>query len=131
MSELQIHIIVIFFVLETLEVSWQKGDNILEILLQNHSIYQSKGIFLFILRHYAFIFSCYIAVSYFSFAIAFVFLMKFLDISYKLVKINNINKHGITYINTKLVNKGSITDISKLKYMSAFVYTLILIIGFY
>ena len=131
MSETHIHIITIFFIFEILEIHWQKGNNILEILLQNHLVYQSQGILLFILRHYAFIFSCYIAIAYFSFATMFLFLVKFLDISYKLIKIKNINKHGLTYINENLVNKGSITNVSSLKYASAFIYSLFLMINFY
>jgi hypothetical protein len=130
MSETQIHIIIIFFIFEILEVNWQKGQNILEILLHNHSIYQSKGIFLFFIKHYAFIFLCYIVVIYPSFTTTFIFLLKFLDIAYKLIKIKKINKYGINYINENLITQGSITNISSLKYVSAFVYSLFLFISF-
>ena len=130
MSETQMHIIVIFFIFEILEVHWQKGKNILEILLHNHFIYQAKGVFLFFIRHYAFIFSCYIVVVYPSFATVVLFSIKFLDISYKLIKIQKINKYGVNYINESLINKGSITNISNLKYASAFVYSLFLFVNF-
>ena len=111
----------IFISLEFIESNWQKADSLYEVLINNF-IKKKKNIFLYFIMHITFFYTIFLSFYFanFGFWMSSIFIVKFLDISFKLA------------IMKKLSNGASIEEIMAinikmtpiLRYFNVIVYPL-------
>lgn len=75
----------LFVAIEIFESNWQKSDTLHGVILNNYKIY-SKSIFLFFVLHASFYYTIFVSMylNNFSFWMSSIFIVKFLDIAFKL-----------------------------------------------
>ncbi|CAI8238211.1 MAG: Uncharacterised protein [Arcobacter lacus] len=75
----------LFVAIEIFESNWQKSDTLHGVILNNYKIY-SKSIFLFFILHASFYYTIFVSMylNNFSFWMSSIFIVKFLDIAFKL-----------------------------------------------
>lgn len=90
MDELILNYVLLFVILEIYEISWQKAQSMMGMLVRMHKYY-SKSIFLFLIMHPTFYFSVGFAMlsEYNIFAMILVFI-KTVDLATKILLINQI-----------------------------------------
>ena len=78
-------LLIIFIALEFFESNWQKSDTLYGFLNNNFLLFK-KNIFLYFIFHISFIYAIFISfyLNNFSFWMSSIFIVKFIDISFKL-----------------------------------------------
>ncbi|MEN8717837.1 MAG: hypothetical protein ABF301_04130 [Sulfurovum sp.] len=90
----------LFVAIEIFESNWQKSDTLHGVILNNYKIY-SKSIFLFFVLHASFYYTIFLSIylNNFSFWMSSIFIVKFLDIAFKLSMMKKLsNGMDIKYI---------------------------------
>lgn len=111
----------IFISLEFIESNWQKADSLYGVLINNFLLFK-KNIFLYFIMHITFFYTIFLSFYFtnFGFWMSSIFIVKFLDISFKLVIMkklsNGVSIEEIMAINVKM------TPI--LRYFNVIVYPL-------
>jgi len=89
-NELILNYILLFIILEIFEISWQKADSIMGMIIRMHKYY-SKSIFLFLIMHPTFYFSIGFAMlSEYSLSAMILVFIKTADIATKILLIEQI-----------------------------------------
>ena len=90
LNELIINYLILFIALELYEVSWQKADSIMGMLIRMHKQY-SKSIFLFLIMNPTFYFSIWFAmVSDYSPSAMILLFIKTMDLATKILLIEQV-----------------------------------------
>lgn len=114
-------LLLIFISLEFIESNWQKADSLYGVLINNFLLFK-KNIFTYFLMHITFFYTIFLSFYFtnFGFWMSSIFIVKFLDISFKLVIMkklsNDVPLEEIMAINVKM------TPI--LRYFNVIVYPL-------
>lgn len=114
-------LLLIFISLEFIESNWQKADSLYGVLIDNFLLFK-KNIFTYFLMHITFFYTIFLSFYFtnFGFWMSSIFIVKFLDISFKLVIMkklsNDVPLEEIMAINVKM------TPI--LRYFNVIVYPL-------
>lgn len=114
-------LLIIFIALEFFESSWQKSDTLYGFLNNNFLLFK-KNIFLYFIFHISFIYSIFISfyLNNFSFWMSSIFIVKFIDISFKLSIMRKLlNGTSIEEIIPMNINMSPI-----LRYFNVIVYPL-------
>jgi len=93
-------LLLIFIALELFESNWQKSDTFYGVIKNNYLIYE-KNIFFFFFLNPTFFFSVYVAMKFnnFGFLMSSIIVLKFLDISFRLLLMKKIqNNEDINYL---------------------------------
>lgn len=89
-NETILNYLIIFIALELYEVSWQKADSIMGMLIQMYKQY-SKSIFLFLLMNPTFYFSIWFAmISEYSISAMVLLFLKTMDVATKILLIEMV-----------------------------------------
>ncbi len=114
-------LLIIFIALEFFESSWQKSDTLYGFLNNNFLLFK-KNIFLYFIFHISFIYAIFISfyLNNFSFWMSSIFIVKFIDISFKLSIMRKLlNGMSIEEIIPMNINMSPI-----LRYFNVIVYPL-------
>ena len=114
-------LLIIFITLEFFESSWQKSDTLYGFLNNNFLLFK-KNIFLYFIFHISFIYAIFISfyLNNFSFWMISIFIVKFIDISFKLSIMRKLlNGMSIEEIIPMNINMSPI-----LRYFNVIVYPL-------
>ena len=114
-------LLIIFIALEFFESSWQKSDTLYGFLNNNFLLFK-KNIFLYFIFHISFIYAIFISfyLNNFSFWMSSIFIVKFIDISFKLSIMRKLlNGTSIEEIIPMNINMSPI-----LRYFNVIVYPL-------
>jgi len=84
---------IFFIAIELFETNWQKSDTLYGLIENNYKIF-SKNIFLYFILHLSFFYALYLSftLNNFSFFMSFIIVLKFLDISFKLIIMKKLSK---------------------------------------
>ena len=116
-----ISLLLIFIALEFFESTWQKSDTLYGFVNNNFTFFK-KNIFIYFILHLSFFYTIFLSFYFtnFGFWMSSIFIVKFLDISFKLVIMkklsNGVSIEEIMAINVKM------TPI--LRYFNVIVYPL-------
>ena len=114
-------LLIIFIALEFFESNWQKSDTLYGFLNNNFLLFK-KNIFLYFIFHISFIYAIFISfyLNNFSFWMSSIFIVKFIDISFKLSIMRKLlNGMSIEEIIPMNINMSPI-----LRYFNVIVYPL-------
>lgn len=114
-------LLIIFIALEFFESNWQKSDTLYGFLNNNFLLFK-KNIFLYFIFHISFIYSIFVSfyLNNFSFWMSSIFIVKFIDISFKLSIMRKLlNGMSIEEIIPMNINMSPI-----LRYFNVIVYPL-------
>lgn len=114
-------LLIIFIALEFFESSWQKSDTLYGFLNNNFLLFK-KNIFLYFIFHISFIYAIFVSfyLNNFSFWMSSIFIVKFIDISFKLSIMRKLlNGMSIEEIIPMNINMSPI-----LRYFNVIVYPL-------
>ena len=111
----------IFILLEFFESSWQKSDTLYGYLQNNFLIFK-KNIFLYFVLHMTFFYTIFVSfyLNNFSFLMSSIFIIKFLDLSLRLL----IMKKLLNDISLEMIIPMNIKMSSILRYFNVIVYPL-------
>lgn len=118
-------------VVEFLEIYWQKGNSIKELLVYNYQSYNKAPIFYFV-KHLGFLYILYIIVGLGlinTFSIT-ILIMKSVDLLFKLKIISKLNEHGEGYIDEVLNNFDARLS-TRLKYSNILIYPILLFLALF
>jgi hypothetical protein len=126
-----VELILVMVMLEYLEISWQKGNTLKELLMFNYHSYKSSSL-LYFSRHIGFVYILFIIlyldlVNFFTISII---VMKTLDIVFKLKVISNIDKDGERYLDS-LIGPIDFKITTSLKYSNIVIYPLLLLFALF
>lgn len=78
-------LLLIFFILELFESTWQKSETLFGLINNNFNIYK-KNIFLYFILHTTFFYTIFLSFYFnnFGFWMSSIFIIKFADIAFKL-----------------------------------------------
>ena len=109
----------IFILLEFFESSWQKSDTLYGYLQNNFLIFK-KNIFLYFVLHMTFFYTIFVSfyLNNFSFLMSSIFIIKFLDLSLKLL----IMKKLLNDISIEMIIPMNIKMSVFLRYFNVIVY---------
>ncbi|QKF78559.1 hypothetical protein CP964_14130 [Arcobacter defluvii] len=81
----------IFIAIEFFESNWQKSDTLFGLIKNNFSIFK-KNIFLYFILHPSFFYTIFLSfyLNNFGFLMSSILILKFLDISFKLILMKNL-----------------------------------------
>jgi len=91
---------VLFVCLELFESTWQKADTFYGVIKNNYNIYE-KNIFIYFLFNPTFFFSLYLSMQFnnYGFLMSSIIVLKFLDISFRLLLMDKIQKNeDVSYL---------------------------------
>jgi len=91
---------VLFVCLELFESTWQKADTFYGVIKNNYNIYE-KNIFIYFLFNPTFFFSLYLSMQFnnYGFLMSSIIVLKFLDISFRLLLMEKIQKNeDVSYL---------------------------------
>jgi hypothetical protein len=128
-ENLTIGFVVSLMIFEYVEISWQKGETLKELLAYNYITYQYGSIYYFT-KHTAFLFIVFTIVytnMINSYTITLLF-MKFLDIGFKLYVVGEINNKGEVFI-AQLFNNQDYPLSNTIRYSNMFIYPSIMYLG--
>jgi hypothetical protein len=111
----------IFVTLEFFESSWQKSDTLYGLINNNFSIF-NKNIFLYFTLHLTFFYTIFLSIylNNFAFWMSSILVIKFLDISFKLILMQKLsNGKDISEIMPMNINMNLI-----FRYMNVLIYPL-------
>ena len=82
----------IFVAIELFESNWQRSDTLFGIVHNNFLIFR-KNIFIYFILHPSFFYTIYLSFNFnnFGFLMSSILILKFLDISFKLTLMKNLN----------------------------------------
>ena len=127
--ETLIGFVFLLVILEFIEISWQKGRTLKELLAYNYMTYEYSVLYYFF-KHTSFIFLLFVIIytNVYNVYTITIIVMKFADISFKLYIIDNIKKHGDKYI-IELFNSQDFEITPVLRYSNMIIYPLFLYLG--
>jgi hypothetical protein len=120
-------VVIIYIALELFEISWQKAENLMQMMLKLYEKYQ-RSILWFLLLHPTYYFAIWLALSTdYSIAALLMLFIKTVDIATKILLIQQIfEKRELTQEMTMLL----LTPLHPLlPYVSLFVYTPMVVIA--
>jgi hypothetical protein len=124
-----IYLLIIFIVLELFESKWQKSDSLHGIIKNNFSIFR-KNIFIYFLLHITFFYTIFLSfyLNNFTFWMSSILIIKFLDISFKLVLMKKLSIGKSVYELIPLDIKMTLI----FRYMNVLIYplTFLFAVGF-
>ena len=108
------------FVCEFIEMYWQKGNSVLNVIIYNFSIYRIKGIFVYIFMHIDFILIAYLVATVGSNALWVIFALKTADLGYKFYLLDKIANKRVELNPTMLYALSR--EIGLFKYLGCVIY---------
>ncbi|MFY9089799.1 hypothetical protein [Arcobacter aquimarinus] len=121
-----IYLFLIFIAVELFESNWQKSNDLYGLINNNYLIFK-KNIFLYFSLHLAFFYTIFLAIylNNFSFWMSLIFILKFLDISFKL----SIMKKLSLGISIEEIVPINVKMIPVFRYMNVIIYPLTFLIA--
>ncbi|RXJ83384.1 hypothetical protein [Arcobacter cloacae] len=121
-----IYLFFIFIAVELFESNWQKSHDLYGLIKNNYLIFQ-KNIFLYFSLHLAFFYTIFLAIylNNFGFWMSSIFILKFLDISFKL----SIMKKLSLGISIEEIIPINVKMIPVFRYMNVIIYPLTFLIA--
>lgn len=121
-----IYLFLIFIAVELFESNWQKSNDLYGLINNNYLIFK-KNIFLYFSLHLAFFYTIFLAIYFnnFSFWMSSIFILKFLDISFKL----SIMKKLSLGISIEEIVPINVKMIPVFRYMNVIIYPLTFLIA--
>lgn len=121
-----IYLFLIFIAVELFESNWQKSNDLYGLINNNYLIFK-KNIFLYFSLHLAFFYSIFLAIylNNFGFWMSSIFILKFLDISFKL----SIMKKLSLGISIEEIVPINVKMIPVFRYMNVIIYPLTFLIA--
>jgi hypothetical protein len=119
-------LILIMALFEYMEISWQRGNTLKELLIYNNEVYNKSGL-LYFFRHIGFIYILAIIfilnlINIFTISIL---IMKSLDILFKLKIISRVSIDGTKYIDN-LIGPVDFKINNTIRYANVVIYPLML-----
>lgn len=121
-----IYLFLIFIAVELFESNWQKSNDLYGLINNNYLIFK-KNIFIYFLLHLSFFYTIFLAIYFnnFSFWMSSIFILKFLDISFKL----SIMKKLSLGISIEEIVPINVKMIPVFRYMNVIIYPLTFLIA--
>ena len=121
-----IYLFFIFIAVELFESNWQKSNDLYGLINNNYLIFKKK-IFLYFSLHLAFFYTIFLAIylNNFGFWMSSIFILKFLDISFKL----SIMKKLSLGISIEEIVPINVKMIPVFRYMNVIIYPLTFLIA--
>jgi len=117
---------IFFLILEVFESKWQQSDSFYGVIKNNYQIY-NKNIFIYFLFNPTFFFSIYLSMHFnnFGFLMSSIIVMKFLDISLRLLLMNKIQNNEDISAFIPIDIKYTFT----LRYFNVFLYPMVFVLS--
>jgi len=117
---------IFFLILEVFESKWQQSDSFYGVIKNNYQIY-NKNIFIYFLFNPTFFFSIYLSMYFnnFGFLMSSIIVMKFLDISLRLLLMNKIQNNEDISAFIPIDIKYTFT----LRYFNVFLYPMVFVLS--